>query len=81
MVNSPHCPECDSSNTRVVGRFTSQEEDIVRLRVCGACGHRWKTLQAPEQVLDPSIRVVFSRWTSPAGRERRVTLEYASNTR
>ena len=79
-LNAPACPECNSIETKVLGRYTSQDNDCVRERRCNECGHRWKTLQSPEEVLDPSIRVKFSKWTSEEGSKRRVRLEYASQS-
>ena len=65
----------------MLGRYTSQEGDSVRDRVCRDCDLRWRTLQSPEEVLDPSISVKFARWKSPEGSRRRVTLEYATKGR
>ena len=65
----------------MLGRYTSQKGDSVRDRVCRDCDHRWRTLQSPEEVLDPSISVKFARWKSPEGSRRRVTLEYATKGR
>ena len=76
-LNAPACPECGSIETKVLGRYTSQEDDCVRVRRCNDCGHRWKTLQPPEEVLDSSIHVKFPSWTSKEGSRRRVRLEYA----
>ena len=67
--------------TRVLGKYTSQDGDSVRDRVCRECDHRWRTLQPPEEVLDPSILVKFPRWKSPEGSRRQVTLEYATKAR
>ena len=75
-INSPQCPQCGSIESRVMGRFTSQENDCVRNRRCQDCGHRWRTLQPPEEVLDASIRVKFPQWLTPDGSRKRVTLEY-----
>jgi len=80
-LNAPRCPKCDSENTRVLGRYTSQEGDSVRDRVCRDCAHRWRTLQPPEEVLDPSIVVKFHGWKSLKNRRRQVTLEYATKAR
>ena len=77
-LNAPSCPKCGSEESKVMGRYTSQDNDCVRERRCLECDHRWKTLQSPEEELDPSIRVKFSRWNTPKGSKRRVTLEYAS---
>jgi len=80
-LNAPTCPACESKDVVVLGRFTSQDDDFVRMRKCRDCNYQWSTVQPPEEVLDESIRIIFNRWTSPAGKERRVTLEYASKTR
>ena len=65
----------------MLGKYTSQDGDSVRDRVCRECDHRWRTLQPPEEVLDPSILVKFPRWKSPEGSRRQVTLEYATKAR
>ena len=80
-LNAPRCPECGSEDTRVLGKYTSQEGDSVRDRVCREYDHRWRTLQPPEEVLDPSILVKFPRWKSPEGSRRQVTLEYVTKAR
>jgi transcriptional regulator NrdR family protein len=80
-LNAPLCPKCGSNETRVLGKYTTQENDSVRDRICRDCNHRWRTLQSPEEVLDPSILVKFARWGSPQGSRRQVTLEYASKGR
>ena len=53
----------------------------MRDRVCRDCDHRWRTLQPPEEVLDPSIVVKFHGWRSLKNRRRQVTLEYATKAR
>ena len=60
---------------------TRHKGDSVRDRVCRECDHRWRTLQPPEEVLDPSILVKFPRWKSPEGSRRQVTLEYVTKAR
>ena len=80
-LNAPLCPKCGSNDTRVLGKYTSQEGDSVRDRTCRDCNHRWRTLQPPEEVLDPSIVVKFYRWKSLENRRRQVTLEYTSKAR
>jgi len=79
-LNAPLCPKCESTDSRVLGKYTSQEGDSVRDRICRDCGNRWRTLQSSEETLDPSITVKFSRWGSPEGSKRLVTLEYASKS-
>ena len=76
--NSPLCPKCDSVESRVLGRYTSQLNECIRERVCQECGYRWKTVQSAEEELDPSIRVIFPKWTTPDGMKRRVKVEYVS---
>jgi hypothetical protein len=77
-LNAPLCPKCGSEESKVMGRYTSQDNDCVRERRCLECDHRWKTLQSPEEELHPSVQVRFFRWNSPSGKKRRVTLEYGS---
>ena len=80
-LNAPLCPKCGSNDTRVLGKYTSQDGDSVRDRTCRDCSHRWRTLQPPEEVLDPSILVKFPPWKSLEGSRRRVTLEYVTKAR
>jgi transcriptional regulator NrdR family protein len=45
------CPECQSIRLRVIVTAPATNGDTVRRRNCLACGHRWYTVQSPEEVL------------------------------
>ena len=48
------CPNCHSSDLRVISTHRQLDGLIIRRRFCleDDCGHKWYTLQQPETVLD-----------------------------
>lgn len=54
------CPECQSMRLRVIVTAPATNGDTVRRRNCLACGHRWYTVQSPEQQL-PQCQVSWIR--------------------
>lgn len=42
------CPACTSDEQRVMST-RGGDQKIVRLRCCGACGHRWNTVELDAQ--------------------------------
>ena len=57
---SARCPDCNSTNVRVVVTSPTGDGTVVRRRKCLVCDHRWYTVQAPEQIL-PKQQV---QWTN-----------------
>lgn len=45
------CPECNGMVTLVVSTSWQRDGRAVRRRVCKACGHRWYSVQQPEQLI------------------------------
>jgi transcriptional regulator NrdR family protein len=45
----PPCPECDSHLTDVVTTERGEDRSFWRARKCVSCGHRFYTVQQPEQ--------------------------------
>jgi transcriptional regulator NrdR family protein len=46
-----NCPSCDHSNLKVVATKYAGTGEIIRRRWCKDCGHRWYTVQRPEQIV------------------------------
>ena len=46
------CPECGRNPTQVVISKVAKDGRIMRRRWCKSCGHRWYTVQPPEQVVE-----------------------------
>lgn len=44
------CPACESTEGRVLSTRDTGAK-VARLRGCGACGHRWNTVELPAQNL------------------------------
>lgn len=54
-LKSPPCPkpDCGSGNTTLVEtRVVPACGSRVRRRRCECCGHRWNTVQAPEEIIE-----------------------------
>ena len=69
------CPACGSEDTKVVVTYTSQDDDVVRFRVCGKCGKKYRTIQPPEDILSSTIVVkYYPRW-SEEHKGKKVVLE------
>lgn len=45
------CPNCSSYKTYVVLTRVVSDGRIIRRRKCNGCGHRWYTIQPPEQTI------------------------------
>ena len=69
------CPACGSEETKVVSTYTSQDDDVVRFRVCEECGKKFKTLQPPEDILSNTIVVKYYPRKSEAYKGKKVILE------
>lgn len=54
------CPKCRHPITRVLRSGVEVGGEIVRVRTCVDCGHRWYTGQEPEYLL-PAERVSWRR--------------------
>lgn len=56
------CPACTSDEQHVMSTKTGPDK-IVRLRSCGACGHRWPTMEissAQISRMEQAVQVVRS---------------------
>jgi transcriptional regulator NrdR family protein len=54
------CPKCGGSSRVITSRpVLGLETGRVRWRVCGSCGHRWYTWQAPEIAL-PAHAIIWA---------------------
>lgn len=54
------CPACESTDGRVMSTRDTGAK-VARLRCCGACGHRWPTVEMPAQNLarmESAVRAV-----------------------
>jgi transcriptional regulator NrdR family protein len=52
-----NCPTCGHGENRVLATQGGSER-VTRLRQCCQCGKRWKTAEAPLEVLERAERVL-----------------------
>jgi len=46
-----HCPECGDFDSKIVHVSWTWCNRRVRRRACANCGHRWYTIQEPEELI------------------------------
>ena len=72
----PKCPHCGEESHKTVNTYYTRDDEIIRVRRCENCNHRWYTYQEPEFPLDPSVyHVKIPRWGSTVGAKKRIYLE------
>lgn len=54
--NANECPECDSTNQRVVETRTGEYNTPRRRHKCMNCGHKWFTVELNEEQLKRLIK-------------------------
>ena len=55
--------------------YTSQDDDVVRFRVCEECGKKFRTIQPPEDILSNTIVVKYYPRESEERKKKKVMLE------
>ena len=68
------CPHCFSAEIRVIATFYTEENQIVRQRICKDCKHKWNTVQPIEKTLPPSVKVLYPTWRAEEGKLKLVEL-------
>jgi transcriptional regulator NrdR family protein len=53
-LNPLVCPECHAKGTKVEGNYYTDKDEIVRVRRCRNCDHRFTTIQECEVPIDLS---------------------------
>ena len=69
------CPACGSEDTKVVVTYTSQDDDVVRFRICEKCGKKFRTIQPPEDILSNTIVVKYYPRKSEEHKAKKIILE------
>ena len=69
------CPACGSEDTKVVCTYASQDEDVVRFRICEKCGKKFRTLQPPEDILPNTIVVKYYPRNTEKHKKKKIMLE------
>jgi len=69
------CPACGSGETKVVSTYTSQDDDVVRFRICEECGKKFRTIQPPEDILSNTIVVKYYPRESEEHKKKKVILD------
>ena len=71
------CSFCNSTNSKIITNYYTDNSEIVRHRRCRDCGRLFMTVQECEVTLDPTLTKVI--WASSSDREARkkkqITLE------
>jgi C4-type Zn-finger protein len=62
FASTPRCPECGSAQTSVISKTPMIDDQILRRRSCVDCGHRWYTVQPPEDIVPPNYRITWSHF-------------------
>lgn len=57
-----NCPNCGHAENSVI-RSRDRDDAVERTRECDECKHRWKTLEAPEKLIERAheINEAFDR--------------------
>ena len=51
---APVCPKCGKRDNRVKNTYYTEDDRILRTKICNCCDWRWWTIQYPEQNLNPA---------------------------
>lgn len=72
------CPKCREPLSQVLHTGGDSGGEIVRQRLCPACGHRWFTAQEPEYIVPPG-QISWDQFKKPRLRQTATSVVWPSD--